>query len=45
MRLGYYQIFWAYGFNTFEYRYDVEVKALLKQGTIKRFSLVHQVNK
>lgn len=45
MELAYYQIFWNYGdMETFEYRYDKEVEALLNSGVIKRYTLIHWIN-
>ena len=44
MRLGYYQIFWENGMNTFEYRYAVEVNALRNEGIITSYTLVNNVN-
>lgn len=45
MKLGYYQIFWAkYNINTFEYRYDVEMKTLLKNKVVEHYTLIHYVN-
>lgn len=41
MRLGYYQIFWQHC-ETFEYRYNIEVEALLKAGIIKSYTLVEE---